>query len=91
MKYTALSHAMRELTEALGARRTAVLRLTNPLEGAEPPDAASKVRMDRATGMTVTESPTVAAMDFDQAEAVRQWEERVAKQVQDAKTKIKSS
>ena len=39
MKHTAMVNAMREVTEALGARRTSVLRLTDPLE----PDPAMPV------------------------------------------------
>jgi hypothetical protein len=80
MKYTALSHAMRDLTEELNARRTQVIRLTDPLAGAAPTDAP-EARIDPVTGMNTTESPTTAAAAYaDLDAAVKEWQKRVGDQ-----------
>jgi hypothetical protein len=86
MKHTAMANAMRDVTEALGTRHTSVLRLTDPLEGYTPSDAAAKKRVDPATGMTTFESPTLAeAPRVDLKAAVREWEARIGRAVQDAR------
>jgi hypothetical protein len=67
---------MRDLTEELAARTSAVIRITDPLEGVAPADTASpKNYVDAATGVATSESGTLAEVSYPELDkAVKEWE-----------------
>jgi hypothetical protein len=83
MKYTSLANAMRDLSEELAARRSGVIRITEPLpKGAASADAsAHKSFVDHATGMDKVESASLAEVAYPELDkAVKEWEQRVGQQ-----------